>query len=99
MNKIAAGALIIVLGVVAGVVGIAALNGFMLSYLWQWFVVPLGVPAIGIIQAIGICMIVSMLTYQPWPKSDDEGSPLLLSLLAKLFGFGVAFVASFWMPA
>jgi hypothetical protein len=62
--------------VVIGVFGLLALamvlNGFMLSYMWQWFVVPLGVRPIGLPQAIGIAIIVSMLTSEAEMKTDPR---------------------------
>lgn len=58
----------------AGLVGLAVLRGFVLASLWGWFVVPLGVPALGIAQAIGISLIVSLfLAHLARDKSDDEG--------------------------
>jgi putative flippase GtrA len=41
------------------------LNGYVLSVLWGWFFIPvLQFPAIGIVQAIGISIIISYLTHQ-----------------------------------
>lgn len=54
------------------VVGIGALlallvvscifNGIALSWLWFWFITPLGVSSIGVAQAIGICTLTRVLT-------------------------------------
>lgn len=38
----------------------APYNGFVLSKLWLWFVVPLGVPSIGIAAAMGIIVTITM---------------------------------------
>lgn len=35
-------------------------EGVVLSNLWQWFVVPLGVPAISISTAIGLCLTIGI---------------------------------------
>ncbi len=43
-------------------VGVAIFSGFVLSVLWAWFLVPLGAPEIGIATAIGLSMIVSLVT-------------------------------------
>ena len=50
------------------------LNGVTLSVLWGWFLVPnLNIPAIGIVQAIGIALIVRLLVQQPdKPKDHSE---------------------------
>lgn len=38
------------------------MNGWALSILWKWFVIPIfGLPALSIIQAIGISMTVGLL--------------------------------------
>lgn len=62
----------IVLAVFGGIVGIGLLmvfssifNGYALSVLWGWFIVPtFGAPALGIVPAIGVAMVVNYLTYQ-----------------------------------
>lgn len=42
------------------------LNGWALTILWGWFVVPIfGLPALSISSAIGLGLVVNLLTYQP----------------------------------
>lgn len=93
----------VVLGVFALAILAAVLNGVMLSYMWQWFIVPLGVRAIAIPQAIGIAVIAAMLTHEGADtKSDEAGEGLnriLVRLLAKVIAFGIAFGLSFMVPA
>jgi len=51
------------------------LRGWVLSILWRWFMVPtLGLPALSIPQAIGIALVVGMLTHQSrhYPEDKDE---------------------------
>ncbi len=69
------------LAVFGGIVGIGLLlvlssifNGYALSVLWGWFIVPtFGAPALGIVPAIGIAMVVSYLTHQKnESKKEDE---------------------------
>lgn len=58
--------------VLGGIVGVGLLmvlssifNGYALSVLWGWFVVPtFGAPALGVVPAIGVAMAVSYLTHQ-----------------------------------
>jgi hypothetical protein len=38
---------------------IIILRGFVLSRLWAWFLIPLGLPSIGVAHAIGIALIFS----------------------------------------
>lgn len=41
------------------------INGWALSLLWQWFIVPVfSAPVLSLGQAIGVAMVVSFLTYQ-----------------------------------
>jgi hypothetical protein len=91
-----------VLGIFALLIGVTTLNGVMLSYMWQWFIAPLGVRAIGVAQAIGIAIVVSVLTYKGEPKNDDSSEALnkiLMHVGGKLVAFGIAFGLSFLMPA
>lgn len=46
-------------------------QGWAISTLWGWFIVPLGVPAIGIASAIGIAITFSVLRYSH--NKTDEG--------------------------
>lgn len=52
------------LAVLALLIPSIILRGFVLSYLWQWFVVPLGAVSISIPIAIGLSMLVAFLTHQ-----------------------------------
>ncbi len=78
-----------IIGFIVWMVIAAMLNGWALSVLWGWFFVPtLGLPALDIVQAIGIAMVVSYLTYQhidTQPKDEDSTS--------KMIGMGVLTVA------
>jgi len=68
-------ALIVIAGVIVLMVVSSVLNGWALSILWGWFFVPtLGMPQISVVQAIGIAMVVSYLTYQ---YIDDESNNLI----------------------
>src|SRR3989344_254836 len=78
------GAVIVVVGLVVGMLvligGIMVvatlLRGYVLSVLWRWFMVPtLGLPALSVAQAIGIALVVGMLTHQSqhyYPEDKDE---------------------------
>lgn len=76
-----------------------ALRGIVLSYLWLWFVVPLGVTPIGIFQGLGISTIVTFLTFQPHIKHELHTKgwrtvvtflwPILAFIFGYLYHFGV----------
>lgn len=75
------------------VVLLAVYNGIILHMLWGWFLVPLGVPQIGVAWAIGISALAGLLTPTiPPPESSDDGwthmgNILLKPLLALVIGF------------
>ncbi len=84
-------ALMFVLWMVVGPI----VRGLVLVKLWAWFLVPnLAVPQIGAAQALGIALLVSMLTHQvsgsDESKNEDKslsqiiGVGLLTSVLAPL---------------
>lgn len=82
--------LLLFVGFVGLIVAMGLVRGFVLSYLWAWFIVPLGAPQIGIAHAIGLSLLVGMFTSNL--KRDDEkveGADALAkigSILAKVFG-------------
>lgn len=47
-------------------------GGLVLTKLWVWFVVPLGPPPIGVAHALGIAVLVGLLTHQI-RREDWEG--------------------------
>ena len=51
------------------IIGSSVLGGWVLSLLWAWFLVPMGLPAITIAQAIGVSLVISMLTQQFIPDA------------------------------
>jgi len=46
------------------IVGITIINGLLLHLMWGWFMVPLGLPEITVVHALGIAVVVSLLTRQ-----------------------------------
>ena len=51
---------------------IVVTHGFVLSKLWLWFLVPIGLPVIGLWQGAGICLIVEFLTHQPLRREGED---------------------------
>jgi membrane protein implicated in regulation of membrane protease activity len=47
-------------------------SGWVLSLLWLWFIVPLGVASINVPWAIGLLLIVRLLPVRNFPRFDDE---------------------------
>lgn len=67
------------------------LCGIVIMLMWNWFVVPLGLPAIGLIHALGLDMLVSFVITTSVPKIthfwDRWISAVLFALLTLLFGW------------
>jgi hypothetical protein len=66
-------------------------RGWVLTMLWSWFLVPLGVPAISTATALGIVLIVAILTTHATNKTDKTESkdPWELAAVASGVAFGV----------
>ena len=43
--------------------GLILWSGWVAATLWSWFLVPIGVPALTVLQAAGICVILRFLTF------------------------------------
>jgi len=67
------------------------LSGYILSLLWTWFIAPLGVPEISVVQAIGIYVLVTFLTNKK-PVSLAELDNTLLEHLSHIV---VAFIVGY----
>lgn len=91
-----------VAGIVIGFVAIiaigAVLNGWVLSFLWRWFIVDVfGVPALTVGQAIGVSMVARLLTSHPRTKTvkdskTDWGAFFAHALVVPFVTLGIAFV-------
>lgn len=86
-------ALLLILGIIAlGIVW----RGYVLSVLWAWFFVPLGLPPVGVAWAIGLAAAISMVSNSrvamQGEKADTETN-MLATFLGPLVVLGVAWVA------
>lgn len=63
------------------------LNGWVLSLMWSWFVVPkFGLPPLSIAESIFVAMIVSYLTYQPVEIKSEGKSKSWVEITFSLAG-------------
>ena len=90
------------LGAALALVPLALWYGFVLSILWSWFVVPLGLHAITVPHAIGLTLIVSLM--RPYRKPDDSkaGSNKFVedfaaACLPSLLALGIGYVVKGFM--
>lgn len=56
----------------------AVFEGFALKTLWAWFLVPLGLPAIGLAHAVGVAALIGLVTHQTPATNDDEHTARVL---------------------
>ena len=77
------GCIVALLGVVGIGIVSAILNGWAVSTLWGWFVVPIfGLPDLGILQAIGISLLISVFKTKGYDSKKDGGDAAIALLLA-----------------
>jgi len=60
-------------------------HGVVLTQLWGWFIVPLGVPAISLAWAVGLSCVVGLVTPQPAPVPKDRALEYLGIITTKPF--------------
>ncbi len=62
---------------------VSIIEGVVLSYLWEWFVVPLGLKPITILHAIGVCVLLDFVTYHyyDYKKSEEVGLATALAYI------------------
>ena len=49
-------------------------SGYVLTFLWMWFIVPLfGLPPLSIAQAMGLGLVIAFLTHQHIKSTGHEG--------------------------
>lgn len=73
------------------VVVLALIDGGLLWAMWRWFIVPLGVKAVGFWHAVGLDLMVSVVTFRyHHGKEDPWPSVILSSLIAKALMLGLA---------
>lgn len=77
---------------VFGLFGVAIIgmliNGWTLTILWEWFIVPFGLPQLSLVQAVGIAMVVGYLTYHYQEEPKDKAEPM--ERVGRSLGFTVA---------
>jgi len=92
-----------VLGVIVmAVVGIGVFslwNGYVLTVLWRWFMVPVfNLPILSLPVAIGISLVIGLLTqqYQSIPE-DDRFKPFVYSILVPFVALAMGWIVHLFM--
>lgn len=94
---IAAG-IIVAVAVPLVVAVLAMLNGWALSILWGWFVVPLfALPGLTVPQAIGLGLVSSLLAKQYIPSKGDDKASALVPFITPLCAIGFGWVVKLFL--
>jgi hypothetical protein len=87
--------------IVLSFIPLAVLNGWALSWLWLWFIVPLGAPQIGIAWSIGISALVGMLRGSnpepPKPEDFEEAKSRLVKAYSRVITMPLASLLIGWL--
>ncbi len=67
--------------VIAIDIPVIMLRGFVLSVLWLWFIVPLGVSPIGIAWGIGLSILVGLFTMNFAKQTEIDAGPMEKALI------------------
>lgn len=88
------GSLLALLAIAGITVPLFVLNGFVLSNLWAWFVVPLGAPPIGIAEGIGLAIVVAaMRDSTPRPQKEEDFTTMAIRVFVGPFiTLGIGYV-------
>jgi putative flippase GtrA len=63
-------------------------SGYVLSILWGWFIAPtFGLPALSVVAAIGVAIVVSYLTNQIHPDGDKKKE--WSKKFSEMIGYGI----------
>ena len=81
-------------GVIITAIGFT-LTGLVLSKAWGWYIVPIGMPNISMVQAIGIDLIVTYMTMQP--RNSNDTPTELGKMLINAVGIPLAFLFWAWI--
>lgn len=100
MTTLAAILVVFVFGIpylVSIIVGNSIIRGYVLSTLWGWFMVPLGLHPIGVALAIGVSLVIGLFTHQTHPtdykKEDRRPATTIGELIGQILSpFFVLFV-------
>lgn len=74
------------IGVIALSIPVLIYRGFALAIMWGWFVVPLGVTAIGNAHALGLSALIGLFTFKldmDKKSESDDGEHALLKAFAR----------------
>lgn len=101
-SKIAMGCVLLLLMIPVGIL----LKGFVLCQTWAWFMVPLGVVAIGQAHAYGLATMATLFIYTGSHSANNDSEKSMGHAVLKAFGtlivvplvvWGVAWICHMYM--
>ena len=77
----------------------AVSQGFVISTLWEWFIVPaFGLPSIGILSAIGFSLLAFILCpTPPIPSEDESRKHVFMQLIKPWFYLFIGYIVKLFM--
>lgn len=72
-------------------------QGWVISTLWDWFIVPFGAPQVGIATAIGACLIASIVRLGGYRTHQEATFEESISYLVRVFFMPLLAVAIGWV--
>ena len=66
------GVFIVMLGIATMMTAAVFMHGLAIKLMWGWFMVPLGLPSIGFVHAVGLGLFTHYLTWKQVPKPESE---------------------------
>jgi hypothetical protein len=80
------------------------LQGYVVSYLWEWFITPVfGLPVLTQLQACGIALLSKSLKYisvthvPPKDEQPPEWFQMAAPVLGMLMLLGLGYIVKFWL--
>lgn len=81
---------------------LALWRAYVIARLWAWYMVPLGVPAVGVVQAYGVSLVIGIVTgaaYRDATKREAEDDAAIVKRIvgvAVMSGFALLFGWAFY---
>jgi uncharacterized membrane protein len=94
--------IIVALGLIAYIGFLAVVRGWVLCWLWLWFIVPVfGLPHLSIVQAIGFSLVVNFLTASLSEMKEEDKKPVseraINGLIFNFIALGIGYIVHLFL--
>ncbi len=84
---------LIVVGTFAGVLGWIVAWGLVFMSVWNWFLAPMGIPRLGLVQSLGVSLLFALVHNDPTKSGERDGVIMTTMMILKpAFIFCVAWI-------